>query len=808
MSAASVPVSKLSMLARLAALTFATAVSGVGVAHAQSAAPCTPGTQCAADGVSRDVPAGTYVDGTGGTPDSSPLFATNGGSLSSSGALQLLATRSGAGVYVAKGSSAIFNGDVSISALGPISDGVVATDSATAQFDGGLTVQSQQSHGLRAVTGGTIILNGTANITALADYYGTGILVANGGKVIANQTALITAAGANVSAIEIASGNLGSGDLVELAGGGSVSVVGNNAHGVHFYQVRPTQSVGTFRMSGGTVSSAQGYGFVASSAALADVELTGVQVNGGLGLLNATDAGTSLSLVASASSLNGNADVVNGAQANVSLLNGTQWTGQATNLTSLSLSDSKWTMTGSSDVGALSLGNGVIAYQTPTTGDYKTLTVHGDFTSNGGLLMMNTQLGDDRSGTDKLHVEGNTSGNAFVAVNNVGGLGAATADGIQLIQVDGQSNGSFSLSGRAVAGEYEYFLFKGGASRDNAGDWYLRSELPIDPPVDPPIGPPIGPGPGPAPEPILRPEPGAYLANENAAINLFWHSWQDRQGTSSQGGDDRGAWARATSTRSDYGQSSAQINGNSDVSVLQLGTDVLRWGERTRVGVMLGTGRASSQSTSNLTGYSAKGVVNGQAVGIYGTWLQRPADGAGAYLDTWVQYGRYQNSVQGTALAQERYDAHTISGSVESGYSLPVFSGQQMALYVQPQLQLTYTNYSAGSHTEANGTVVTTESGSGVTTRAGVRIYGHSMSSEFSWFKPFAAFNWIRGTAVAMRFDAEQVTSDIPRNRYEVIAGVQARLGKRWSASGQAGFQFGANHYRSAGAQLRLTYNW
>ncbi|REN17586.1 autotransporter outer membrane beta-barrel domain-containing protein, partial [Mycobacterium tuberculosis] len=85
---------------------------------------------------------------------------------------------------------------------------------------------------------------------------------------------------------------------------------------------------------------------------------------------------------------------------------------------------------------------------------FKTLTVNGDFEADNGLLLMNTALGDDNSGTDKLHVLGNTSGTAAVAVNNLGGLGAETQDGIQIIEVDGRSDARFDLSGRAVAGQY------------------------------------------------------------------------------------------------------------------------------------------------------------------------------------------------------------------------------------------------------------------------------------------------------------------------------------------------------------------
>ncbi len=49
-------------------------------------------------------------------------------------------------------------------------------------------------------------------------------------------------------------------------------------------------------------------------------------------------------------------------------------------------------------------------------------------------------LGDDKSATDRLIVEGNTSGSTTVYVKNAGGSGAATLNGIELITVNGDES--------------------------------------------------------------------------------------------------------------------------------------------------------------------------------------------------------------------------------------------------------------------------------------------------------------------------------------------------------------------------------
>ncbi|MBB2972181.1 autotransporter outer membrane beta-barrel domain-containing protein [Mesorhizobium sp. RMAD-H1] len=124
--------------------------------------------------------------------------------------------------------------------------------------------------------------------------------------------------------------------------------------------------------------------------------------------------------------------------------------------------------------------------------DLGTLTINGDYAGNGGLIRLNTVLGDDTSQTDLLVITGNTSGASKVRVLNRGGLGAQTEDGIKIIDVGGQSDGTFTLIGdyttkdgksAVVGGAYAYTLNKNGlaspTSRD--GDWYLRSEYIFQP---------------------------------------------------------------------------------------------------------------------------------------------------------------------------------------------------------------------------------------------------------------------------------------------------------------------------------------
>src|SRR5690606_36878860 len=129
---------------------------------------------------------------------------------------------------------------------------------------------------------------------------------------------------------------------------------------------------------------------------------------------------------------------------------------------------------------------GLIEFAAPSPdSSYKTLTTD-HYVGEGGTIIFNTHLGSDGSPTDLMHVTENTSGTSSVIVRNTDGLGAqTTGDGIRIIQVDGESDGEFSLVGdyeiegrqAVIAGAYGYTLWKNGVSDPTDGDWYLRSQL-------------------------------------------------------------------------------------------------------------------------------------------------------------------------------------------------------------------------------------------------------------------------------------------------------------------------------------------
>ena len=491
----------------------------------------------------------------------------------------------------------------------------------------------------------------------------------------------------------------------------------------------------------------------------------------------------------------------------VVLRNKAQIDGRFANVTTASIdSDATWLMTGDSTVGHLTLGaGGTVALGNGST--FNTLSLDA-FTGNGGTLLFNTQLGDDTSLTDTLVIAGDANGQANVRVLNAGGAGAKTDRGIELIDIGGASNAQFDLVGRAVGGQYEYFLVK-----DANGNWYLRSELATTPDpclADPslpqckPIIDPVDPIDPINPIPVLRPETGAYLANQFALDQMLRHTYRDRQRGAAVTDGIRG-WARVDATQSKLGAVDDQLDLRVDRSRLQLGADIGVFDDgRGRVGVMGTAARSSATSRSDVTGFSARGKVEGGALGVYGNWANDAM-----YVDASVQNGQFRNRVQGDGLAEERYDSDIWQSSVEAGYRFDIGQIGNTALSLQPELQLIYNDAKTDVHTETNGTVVRAQGNNGLSGRAGLRLQGESRSAAGASVSPYLAANWYRdGAGNGIAFDDEVLKAGIPRNRYELSAGARVEFRSGFSAWGGFGVMRGDSGYREATGNLSVAYSW
>lgn len=454
------------------------------------------------------------------------------------------------------------------------------------------------------------------------------------------------------------------------------------------------------------------------------------------------------------------------------------------------------------------------------------LIVKGNYTGNNATIVLNSVLEGDDTLTDKLIVNGDTSGNTSVRINNVGGKGAQAVNGIMVVEVDGQSNGTFTQAARIVAGAYDYRLQK----KDN--NWYLTNTLltrpdavraadPADPaadPVDPPRSAPA----------IFRPESGSYTANLTAAKTMFMTRLHDRLGetqyTDALSGEKKvtSLWLRQEGGHNAWEDTQGQLNTQSNRYVIQLGGDIAQWGEeglqRLHLGVLGGYGNSHSNTRSALTGFRSQGSVSGYSTGIYATWYDNDATHQGFYLDSWAQYGWFNNEVNGQGLPTESYRSSGITASLETGYThaLGTFIGSQGTLnewFIQPQAQLVWSGVSADDHREHNGTEVSSVGDNNLLSRLGIRTYlkGHSNvdAGKDRTFEPFVEINWIHNTQnTGTRMDGVNIYQAGARNIGEVKTGVEGQLNVHLNLWGNVGVQVGDKGYNDTTAMVGMKYSF
>lgn len=439
-----------------------------------------------------------------------------------------------------------------------------------------------------------------------------------------------------------------------------------------------------------------------------------------------------------------------------------------------------------------------------TGGDFGTFTIDGNYTGNNGTVVFNTVLAGDSSTTDRLMITGNTAGQSYVTVNNIGGNGARTAEGIKIIDVGGNSAGEFTLNGRAVAGAYEYFLYQGSVSAPADGDWYLRTadEEKI---------------------PELRPESASYTANLAAANTLFVTTLADRSGetlyTDVFTGEEKSTsmWLRNEGSHNRSRDDSGELKTQDNRYVIQLGGDVAEWSRNAqdlwRVGVMAGYANSSSSSVAQGTGYRSNGSVDGYSVGMYGTWFAEGQDNTGAYVDTWLQYNWFNNQVDGQDLATEKYDSKGFTAAVESGYTFKVGESANRNYFIQPKAQVVWMGVKADSHTETNGTVVSGEGNNNIQTRLGAKAFISPIQSEGvakgPTFKPYVEANWIHNTKdFGTTLDGITVKQAGAANIAELKLGAEGQVNNKLNLWGNVGQQLGNNGYSDSSITLGIKYNF
>lgn len=566
---------------------------------------------------------------------------------------------------------------------------------------------------------------------------GTGISLTNAAVFNHAGTIAISGPGTALSAN-------GSGTSAVLSGGGTTSgggagapviqvsdaatldatnvVVNSAATGAAVPALLLTGADASVRFARGSLGNAQG-GTVTIDGTGALVDLSDTQVGGSgqwldVGPAAGGSAAADGTLTIARSTLTGSAQTALGSTSSVTLI------------------DSTWFLTGSSVLTDLVNDPSVIDFAPPVgpptlASSYKTLTVNryaGD-----GTLAMNAWLAADDSPSDRLVIlDGTGTGPGTIQVRNTGGGGALTAaDGILLVQAVNATTATdtFALSAPVVAGPYEYFLYRGGASgvgsADNQNSWFLRSTIdcaapgaPVPPcpapPNPPPVPPPTPPVPPVPPTPAYRQEvslaaalPVMSALYGRALVDTLHERVGDqhllRQRTDLD--EDRtglnGAWVRVLAHDGERDGGNQGIYGNRGpgfdyrFQALQIGLDFYRSidseGNRQHAGGYLAYGKGKGDVRHNILDHdfhAGSDEFDARTIGAYWTGF----NARGGYLDAVAQYTSYDLRARSTRLPDTFTNGNGTVLSLEGGWPFALGSGDTAedltGWRIEPQAQV------------------------------------------------------------------------------------------------------------------------
>lgn len=382
---------------------------------------------------------------------------------------------------------------------------------------------------------------------------------------------------------------------------------------------------------------------------------------------------------------------------------------------------------GGYDTTVVSLDNGgTVTLSDMTAGT--TLTVAGNYTGSNGTLVINTVLGDDNSKTDRLKVAGDTSGTTNLQVVNRGGLGGQTVNGIEVVDVAGQSNGTFSLvsdyttkdNKKAIwAGAYAYTLQQGSGSGNKDGNWYLVSRYGDTEPNNPDNnGPRYGAG-----VPVYQ----GYGQNMQALNKLptlqervgnrYWTGENGDGQTNGAMVDGNGIWARIEGAHNRLEpQSVTGMKQDINTFIMQAGVDG-QFYEDDNGKLVAGITGQYGTAHGNTSSFFGDGYTDTRAwsLGATATWYGNN----GFYVDTQGQLTWFDND-----LSSDDMNSALATGAKAFGYAMSVEAGQRVAIddhwSLTPQAQLMWSSLDADAFQDIMGNRVGLDNSNSLTARLGL----------------------------------------------------------------------------------------
>ncbi|HFJ7140163.1 TPA: autotransporter outer membrane beta-barrel domain-containing protein [Escherichia coli] len=302
---------------------------------------------------------------------------------------------------------------------------------------------------------------------------------------------------------------------------------------------------------------------------------------------------------------------------------------------------------------------------------------------------------------DVMHVNGDTSGRSGIVVTTNRKNKIKKGGDILLVEVNGDSSGSFYLNSLIkngkeykVTGDYidvgawEYALNK---KRKN---WYLSMDM--------------------------RPEPGAFINNSKSMLDMFALQRYDIPGqhrypTLFENLYNNGMWIQFNNNSGSNSEVYDNLKTSYSLNTMMIGGDIYNWTDGynySQIGVMGGIGSAANKTTST-NNKKANGNVDGYALGLYHVFQQNISDGLndserqGLWTYSSIQYMDYSNSVSSTNNFKADYSVNGFRLTGEVGYLKNIGGIQPSNFYVEPKLYLSHTELSGGVVEDLQGGKIT-----------------------------------------------------------------------------------------------------
>lgn len=677
---------------------------GIGVSIRLGAFVTNNGTILGGD--SQSAAGGTGVD-LGGTGTNTTL--TNNGTIRGGNGVT-----GGAGLNVRTGVSPISNTGLIEGGNGNVAINVnTATTSLNLINSGTIRAgigQADAIHWGTAATTGTITLELQAGSVIVGNVVGN----ANVGPIDIFRLGGSTNSTFDVSAIGPQYQNF---DTLQKTGSSTWSLVGNGTHTGPWEILAGTLQIGNGGTSGSIVSG------VTNNATLAfnrSDTLTYGGVITGTGVVNQVGGGTTI--LTGSNSYTGATNITAGTLR----INGNQ-TG-ATGLTSV-FAGGTLGGTGILGGGLTAFAGGIIA----PGNSIGVLTVNGNYTSNGGTLAVEAQLGGDGSPADLLLINGNSLlglAPTLVQVTNVGGVGGVATNGIKIVDVVGATSdaGAFVLNGPAIGGAYAYRLFQNDLATGTDGDWYLRSA-------------------GLAPTtPTLENYPVALLGMTELP------TVRQRVGDRVDAAD--GIWSRIEGATGHYQASSSNTGASYDSSLFlaQVGVEGALVDGPGGSLVAGFSAQYSRNSAAVLSSYgNGSNMTEGVGIGATLTWRGE----GGTYLDLQGQLAKFWTDLDAVGY-------RLVSDNGGAGLAVSLEAGHEIVLddawSITPQAQLSYASVGFDRFTDRFGSVISLEAGSSLKGRAGMAVdyrtgwldaQGHDVAASIGGVAHLT-YEFLDGTTVAV----------------------------------------------------------